>query len=959
MSNPLSMSESAMSTTLLIETDSEPCSLAPSPLSLSPLPQPQQKLSPEMPAVSLAQGHAKPHPLMLFVDDEESSSSEEEYDEDFLLSLAAANTIDSTPRLQLLEIGESNIMRVISTLLAEDLCTLCRVSQYFSKLIQHNQTVWRSLNGYYIRHYGDPIDVNLWDEELALQSQQNFITPSQNNILSLSPVTGLVGNSNKKDSSSKTRSVTFSGKESNRKSVIDTATLLLPTPQVTVIGKRMSGSALKSMVGGTPFNSHVMVLNSTLRRLTPTTSVPPTNDITDFINACHTYPQNLLIRKLIQRYLVPREFSGHYADLVWRKLVEVPIQLRVGKILRKVVDHKQIDFSYPSVLILKTFIKGYILPQTEMARALNNSIDKKLAFNKVFDVSKLSDSLLARIFSNLRDLKSTCACLFVCRRWNNAINSGGVWETLYFNYRRRLVKDDEDDIDIWTGIDPVTYFEHINAALTSLTPGSSKSTTPIRESPSSSVPASPSSSSPATASPTISQLNFASKFSPNLMQTLPRRPPMLSLPRMSISSDVEEIRDNIAAHATADESSVGQSDLTSPRPALPSPQDPAVTTTTTPNNSTPTLEPLITPRLNMNLNQLVEKLTSITTITAVDWKKRVENPIQHNVFKVLKKLIDEHFDDFEGNVVNVLKIFLKHIVVDNTSLSNYLIRSFVKKILKLDSLSTEERNATKGAKSSKIGGLRMMAWKSSMTDILVMPAEDIARQLTLIEFSIYSKIQTSEFLNQSWVKEKTRHLAPNIRAAIDRFNMMTKWVCTVILKEEKIRIRTKYMSKLLKVAKALRSFANYHTLMAILSGLNEAPIFRLKHTFSEMKPKVQKLSSELQALMTVEGNHDAYRCELATIDPKSPCIPYLGVYLKDITFFQEGASGGEGINLKQTKNVYGVLKVIRNFQKNIYSFDENARLHDGLLHLPVLSEDELYALSQSREPRNCKRSDLN
>jgi hypothetical protein len=66
---------------------------------------------------------------------------------------------------------------------------------------------------------------------------------------------------------------------------------------------------------------------------------------------------------------------------------------------------------------------------------------------------------------------------------------------------------------------------------------------------------------------------------------------------------------------------------------------------------------------------------------------------------------------------------------------------------------------------------------------------------------------------------------------------------------------------------------NYHTLMAVLSGLNEGPVYRLKHTRAEIPQRWAQTFQELQDLMKAEFSYRSYREELANAQP--PCIPYM------------------------------------------------------------------------------------
>jgi hypothetical protein len=121
-----------------------------------------------------------------------------------------------------------------------------------------------------------------------------------------------------------------------------------------------------------------------------------------------------------------------------------------------------------------------------------------------------------------------------------------------------------------------------------------------------------------------------------------------------------------------------------------------------------------------------------------------------------------------------------------------------------------------------------------------MKAEELARQLTLIEFEIYSSIsvllsapapaslrtsptlclpmavvatQGSELLGQSWNKESLQHRSPNVMALIHRANKLSFWVSTMILNEDTHKARKKIFEKFIAISDQLFKLKNFHTLM--------------------------------------------------------------------------------------------------------------------------------------------------
>jgi hypothetical protein len=84
---------------------------------------------------------------------------------------------------------------------------------------------------------------------------------------------------------------------------------------------------------------------------------------------------------------------------------------------------------------------------------------------------------------------------------------------------------------------------------------------------------------------------------------------------------------------------------------------------------------------------------------------------------------------------------------------------------------------------------------------------EIARQLTLIEYGLYKKIMPQECLGQAWTKAATRNeKAPHIMAMISRFNHVSRWVATEIVKVENIKRRAEVLTHVINIAVVSSTF---------------------------------------------------------------------------------------------------------------------------------------------------------
>lgn len=77
-------------------------------------------------------------------------------------------------------------------------------------------------------------------------------------------------------------------------------------------------------------------------------------------------------------------------------------------------------------------------------------------------------------------------------------------------------------------------------------------------------------------------------------------------------------------------------------------------------------------------------------------------------------------------------------------------------------------------------------------------------------------------------------------------------------------------------------------MFAIISGLNLAPVARLRTTWEKLPNKYEKLFQDLQDLFDPSRNMAKYRNVLNSQNLQPPIIPLFPVIKKDLTFLHEG-----------------------------------------------------------------------
>lgn len=342
-------------------------------------------------------------------------------------------------------------------------------------------------------------------------------------------------------------------------------------------------------------------------------------------------------------------------------------------------------------------------------------------------------------------------------------------------------------------------------------------------------------------------------------------------------------------------------------------------------------------------------------------------PVRLRVLNLIKHWVTKHYHDFheDRHLMEALSGFLATILETHNNLE-----------LPVSSLQKSIRSAQQ---LQQQGGISPIG--SMFRDNLPIPAVDVcsvafadinptklAQQLTLVDHEIFSSIHLKELLNQAWAKKDKASRSPNVMLFIQRFNEISEWVAyEIIVNGDGMKGRATFISKFIEIADACRVLNNYNCVMGILAGLGNSAVYRLKQSWLRVPSQYRKTFNDLKALMATTGSFDAYRQALHRSDP--PAVPYLGVYLTDLTFTDDGnpdMSAVDGapdklVNFSKMRMVAHIMREIKQYQQAPYSVAPDPDLLAFLLmaksKTAALAEgdDDLYDISLRIEPRELVR----
>uniref|UniRef100_A0A672RLD8 Ras protein specific guanine nucleotide releasing factor 1 n=1 Tax=Sinocyclocheilus grahami TaxID=75366 RepID=A0A672RLD8_SINGR len=339
----------------------------------------------------------------------------------------------------------------------------------------------------------------------------------------------------------------------------------------------------------------------------------------------------------------------------------------------------------------------------------------------------------------------------------------------------------------------------------------------------------------------------------------------------------------------------------------------------------------------------------------------------NRVLNVLRHWVSKHSQDFETN--NELKM---------------KVISFLEEVMHDPELLTQERKAAAniirtltqedpGDNQICLEEVLQMAEGGKSESFENHSALEIAEQLTLLDHLVFKVIPYEEFFGQGWMKNDKNEKTPYIMKTTKHFNDISNLIATEILQSEDVNIRVAVIEKWVAVADICRCLHNYNAVLEITSSLNRSSIFRLKKTWLKVSKQTKTVIDKLQKLVSSEGRFKNLREALKNkwvilfhfgddnmirllkncCDP--PCVPYLGMYLTDLAFIEEGTPNyteDNLVNFSKMRMISHIIREIRQFQQTAYKIDYQPKATLFLLdRSSVMDEEGLYEASLRIEPK--------
>ena len=341
--------------------------------------------------------------------------------------------------------------------------------------------------------------------------------------------------------------------------------------------------------------------------------------------------------------------------------------------------------------------------------------------------------------------------------------------------------------------------------------------------------------------------------------------------------------------------------------------------------------------------------------------------IQLRTGALLCKWIDDFFSiDWSDNMIRELTVFTEDYLLKHKTTFKMGGKILTKLTQNLAKRKKEAPVIFSDTAQPPVVPNTVFSPKLSIWDI---KEEELAKQLTFMDHNLYRNIGAHELLNCAWSKPKLKHRSKNLIQSIDFFNRLSNWFTCQIVNEESFRERKAKIAKLMNIAKAMYKLNNFNSLMALTSAYENAAVHRLKLAIGDIDERTKEDFSEACKVMSPDASFRTYRTYIKQ-HVKPPLNVYLGIYLTDLTFIEDGnpdfikhtKTQRSLINWRKRQMVANVVSEVMQYKNPPYNIQQVYQIQELLRttlanHEPI-DDKALFATSNRVEPRNARKEDL-
>lgn len=163
----------------------------------------------------------------------------------------------------------------------------------------------------------------------------------------------------------------------------------------------------------------------------------------------------------------------------------------------------------------------------------------------------------------------------------------------------------------------------------------------------------------------------------------------------------------------------------------------------------------------------------------------------------MKTWLENYYIDEDEFILGRLEFFTNTVIRDASTFSADQLNRFIRMRKEAD----QSGGLKKLVPNNWMGPLPILPKDITRLTLLDIDPTELSRQLTTMDYKLYSSIRPIECLNKAWSQEDVdNNLAFNVKKSIDYCNRLTCWVTDSILANEEAKKRVVYIKYWAQVA---------------------------------------------------------------------------------------------------------------------------------------------------------------
>uniref|UniRef100_A0A8C8LQG9 Ras-GEF domain-containing protein n=1 Tax=Oncorhynchus tshawytscha TaxID=74940 RepID=A0A8C8LQG9_ONCTS len=210
-------------------------------------------------------------------------------------------------------------------------------------------------------------------------------------------------------------------------------------------------------------------------------------------------------------------------------------------------------------------------------------------------------------------------------------------------------------------------------------------------------------------------------------------------------------------------------------------------------------------------------------------------------------------------------------------------------------------------------------WSPGDSKLHDMSAEEVATQLVVFDWELFSCVHEVEFVCYVFHGEQARWRPLNLELVLQRCSEVQHWVATEILQCQSLPKRVQLLRKFIKIAALCKQQQDLLSFLAVVLGLDNPAVSRLRLTWEGLPGKFRKQFQQFESIADPSRNHKSYRDLMGSLRP--PLIPFTPLLLKGDTHTHQWRLLRGGWLIIMYHKVAEMVRSIRRYRSSQLALD--------------------------------------